>query len=143
MTLSTIVPAKPGFGQFLKIKFKFSILQQGFRAALVLSPFLFCTSYASAQTWAEQLGYPKDARVLILHVDDAGMSLDSNEGAIKAMTEGVATSVSVMMPCPWVPGFVSFLKQHPLTDAGLHLTLTSEWDNYRWGPLAGKPAVPG
>jgi len=96
-----------------------------------------------AQTWAEQLGFPKNARVLILHVDDAGMSLDSNEGAIKAMKEGVANSVSVMMPCPWVPGFVSYLKQNPLTDAGLHLTLTSEWDNYRWGPLSGKPAVPG
>jgi len=104
---------------------------------------LVAVSHSQAQTWAEKLGYPKDARVLILHVDDAGMSLDSNEGAIKAMTEGVANSVSVMMPCPWVPGFVAFLQKHPETDAGLHLTLTSEWDNYRWGPLAGKPAVPG
>src|SRR6478752_6435071 len=60
---------------------------------------LLCLSAGGlrAQTWAEKLGYPKDARVLILHVDDAGMSLDSNEGAIKAMTDGVANSVSVMM----------------------------------------------
>lgn len=118
--------------------------------SLLRLPVLFLTiclvlisSLSHAQTWAEKLGFPKDARVLILHVDDAGMSLDSNEGAIKALTEGVANSVSVMMPCPWVPGFVSFLKQHPQTDAGLHLTLTAEWENYRWGPLAGKPAVPG
>ena len=113
------------------------------RITFLIAVLCIASPRVQAQTWAEQLGFPKDARVLILHVDDAGMSLDSNEGAIKAMTEGVANSVSVMMPCPWVPGFVSFLKQHPTTDAGLHLTLTSEWDNYRWGPLAGKPAVPG
>ena len=94
-------------------------------------------------TYAEKLGYPKGARVLILHVDDAGMSYDSNEGAINAITKGVATSVSVMMPCPWVPGFVDYLKEHPAIDAGLHLTLTSEWGAYRWGPLAGKTVVPG
>src|SRR6201995_6169399 len=82
-------------------------------------------------TYAERLGFPKNARVLILHVDDAGMSLASNEGAEMALTRGVSTSVSVMMPCPWVPGFVQFLKSHPEIDAGLHLTLTSEWVAYR------------
>jgi len=94
-------------------------------------------------TYAERLGYPKGARVLILHVDDAGMSLESNEGAIAALTRGAATSVSVMMPCPWVPGFVKWLKANPETDAGLHLTLTAEWESYRWVPLAGRSAVPG
>lgn len=94
-------------------------------------------------TYAEKLGFPKGAKVVILHVDDAGMSYDSNEGAIKSITKGAATSVSVMMPCPWVPGFVHYLKQHPGMDAGLHLTLTSEWKDYRWGPLAGKTVVPG
>lgn len=94
-------------------------------------------------TYAERLGFPKGAKVVILHVDDAGMSWDSNEGAINALTKGVANSVSVMMPCPWVPAFVHFLNEHPQTDAGLHLTLTSEWKEYRWGPLAGKIAVPG
>src|SRR6188768_3521289 len=94
------------------------------RITFLIAVLCIASPRVQAQTWAEQLGFPKDARVLILHVDDAGMSLDSNEGAIKAMTEGVANSVSVMMPCPWVPGFVSFLKKHPETDAGLHLTLT-------------------
>jgi len=94
-------------------------------------------------TYAEKLGYPRGARVLILHVDDAGMSYDSNEGALAALTKGVASSVSVMMPCPWVPHFVHFLKKNPSIDAGLHLTLTSEWSEYRWGPLAGKTQVPG
>jgi predicted glycoside hydrolase/deacetylase ChbG (UPF0249 family) len=94
-------------------------------------------------TYAEKLGFPKGAKVLILHVDDAGMSYGSNRGAIEALTQGVANSTSVMMPCPWVPRFVHFLKQHPDIDAGLHLTLTSEWPEYRWGPVAGKAAVPG
>ncbi len=64
-------------------------------------------------TYADRLGFPKGARVLILHVDDAGMSFDSNLGAEMALTKGVSTSVSVMMPCPWVPGFLQFLKTHP------------------------------
>jgi hypothetical protein len=94
-------------------------------------------------TYAERLGFPKGSKVLILHVDDAGMSYSSNQGAIIALTHGVATSTSVMMPCPWVPGFVHFLKENPEIDAGLHLTLTSEWKDYRWQPLAGKKNVPG
>jgi predicted glycoside hydrolase/deacetylase ChbG (UPF0249 family) len=78
-----------------------------------------------------------------MHVDDAGMSHDSNEGAEQAIAQGVSTSTSVMMPCPWVPEIVTYIKNHPTMDAGLHLTLTSEWENYRWGPLAGKTNVPG
>ncbi|WP_431214054.1 ChbG/HpnK family deacetylase [Puia sp. P3] len=81
---------------------------------LFLLPFLFpLFSRAGDTTYAERLGYPKGAKVLILHVDDAGMSYESNAGAINALTKGAATSVSVMMPCPWVPGFVRWLKQHP------------------------------
>jgi chitin disaccharide deacetylase len=113
-----------------------------FASLLLILPLCVSISYAQ-DTYAEKLGFPKGAKVLILHVDDAGMSWDSNEGAIQAITNGVATSVSVMMPTPWVPGFFHFLKQHPTTDAGLHLTLTSEWSDYRWAPLAGKSAVPG
>jgi chitin disaccharide deacetylase len=92
-------------------------------------------------TFAEKLGYPKGKKVIIMHVDDVGMSYESNQGTIKALTQGVATSFSIMMPCAWVPGFVHYMKQNPGLDAGLHLTLTSEWRDYRWGPLAGKPAV--
>lgn len=95
------------------------------------------------KTYAEKLGYPRGAKIIILHIDDMGMSYDSNLGGIEAMTKGVANSCSVMMPCPWVPGFVHYLKEHPELDAGLHLTLTSEWKDYRWGPLSGKPKVPG
>ena len=94
-------------------------------------------------TYAERLGWPHGTKVVIFHVDDAGMSCDSNRGTIKAIEEGMATSTSIMMPCPWVPQMAAYLKDHPLMEAGIHLTLTSEWNNYRWGPLVGKPAAPG
>ena len=106
---------------------------------LLLPAFL----HAQDTTYAERLGYPKGARVLLIHVDDAGMSDESNQGAMVALSDGAATSVSVMMPCPWVPGFVKWLHQHPNIDAGLHLTLTAEWNDYRWVPLSGRKAVPG
>ena len=115
-----------------------------FAATLLLVLFIARTEAQSpTPTYAEQLGYPKGARVLLIHVDDAGMSYESNAGAIAALSQGAATSVSVMMPCPWVPGFVRWLKEHPRTDAGLHLTLTSEWADYRWVPLSGAKNVPG
>lgn len=98
---------------------------------------------ASAQTYAERLGFPAGKKVIIFHVDDAGMSYDSNVGTIQALEKGVATSTSVMMPCGWVPDFFVYLKQHPDVDAGVHLTLTSEWNGYRWQPLVGREKAPG
>ena len=70
------------------------------------------------------------------------MSWDTEVGTMEAIEKGVANSLSVMMPTPWVPHAVDWIKATK-ADAGLHLTLTSEWKLYRWGPLAGKPAVPG
>lgn len=96
----------------------------------------------SSPTFAERLGWKKGDRVIILHMDDAGMSYDSNLGIERVLEHGAARSLSVMMPCPWVPQMVKYLLDHPGTDAGLHLTLTSEWHQYRWGPLAGA-AAPG
>jgi predicted glycoside hydrolase/deacetylase ChbG (UPF0249 family) len=98
---------------------------------------------ARAQTFAERLGWPEGTKAVIFHGDDAGMSHESNMGVIRAIEDGVATSTSIMMPCPWVPEMSAYLKEHPQVDAGLHLTLTAEWKKYRWGPVAGKPAVPG
>ncbi|MBP7052973.1 MAG: polysaccharide deacetylase family protein [Phycisphaerae bacterium] len=94
-------------------------------------------------TYAERLGWPSGTRVVIFHVDDAGMSYDSNKGTTQAIEQGVATSTSVMMPCPWVPQFAAYVKEHPQIDAGIHLTLNAEWKNYRWGPVAGHSVVPG
>ncbi len=105
---------------------------------------LTLTSVSQAQqTYAERLGWNPGDRVLIIHCDDAGMSYASNRGASEALEFGLVTSASIMMPCSWVPGFAAWLKEHPGTDAGVHLTLTSEYDYYRWMPVAGAAAVPG
>ncbi|NBA84951.1 ChbG/HpnK family deacetylase [Emticicia sp. CRIBPO] len=96
------------------------------------------------QTYAEKLGFPKGKKVVIFHVDDCGMSYSSNQGAIKSIEQGVATSCSIMMPCPWASSFINYIqKKLPDLDAGLHLTLTSEWKDYRWTPLSGFMNVPG
>jgi hypothetical protein len=97
----------------------------------------------TAPTYAERLGWNKGDRVLILHMDDAGMSYDSDIGIEKVLEKGAARSLSIMMPTPWVPHIVRYIEAHAATDAGLHLTLTSEWRDYRWGPLAGATSVPG
>lgn len=82
--------------------------------------------FAQETTYAEKPGFEPGKKVVILHVDDPGMSYSSNAGAIKAITEGLATSGSMMMPCPWVPGMAGYMKEHPGMDIGLHRTLTSE-----------------
>lgn len=110
---------------------------------LLLLTFLSTLVSLHAQTFAERLGYPKDTVAVILHVDDVGMSHSSNLGAIQSIENGVANSFSIMMPCPWVPEIARWLQKNTNADAGLHLTLTSEWQIYRWGPVAGKKAVPG
>lgn len=100
-------------------------------------------SSSLGQTYAEKLGYPKGKKVVIFHVDDAGMSYESNQGTIQSLEYGIATSCSIMMPCPWAANFIHEAKSHPEWDLGLHLVLTSEWKTYRWEPLAGKSLVPG
>lgn len=102
---------------------------------------LMLVSSAIAQTdttYAERLGFPRGKKVIVLHVDDAGMSYEANQGARRALDEGIAVSTSVMMPCAWVPQFMAYAAQKPNIDVGIHLTLTSEWSAYRWVPLTGQ-----
>ncbi|MBN1125555.1 MAG: polysaccharide deacetylase family protein [Sedimentisphaerales bacterium] len=99
--------------------------------------------FAQEPTYAERLGWPTGSKVVLFHVDDVGMSYSSNRGAIRAIEEGMATSMSVMMPCPWVSQFRDYYKNHSDIDVGVHLTLNAEWKNYRWGPVAGQSIVPG
>jgi predicted glycoside hydrolase/deacetylase ChbG (UPF0249 family) len=104
-----------------------------------------CAAIASCSepTYAELLGWPPGSKVVIFHIDDAGMSHDSNMGAIEAVERGVATSMSVMFPCSWSSEMAHYLQKHSAVDAGVHITLTSEWKNYRWGPLVGAKQAPG
>lgn len=116
-----------------------------FRTVLLVSVVFMGLDDISAQeiTYAERLGWPSGTKAVIFHVDDVGMSHNSNMGAIRSIEDGLGSSLSIMMPCSWVPEYAAYLKEHPQTDAGIHLTLTSEWKNYRWGPVAGKSVVPG
>lgn len=89
------------------------------------------------------LGYPDDARLLIVNADDFGMCHAVNEAILRGLTDGIVTSTTVMTPCPWAPQAMRMLKEHPEIAFGVHLTLVSEFaDTYRWGPLAGKERVP-
>src|SRR5687767_8428224 len=94
------------------------------------------------KTLAERLGYPKDAKLLIVHADDLGMAHSINTASIKGLESGLVSSASIMIPCPWLPEIAAYARKHPEADLGLHLTLTSEWSLYRWGPVLPKERVP-
>jgi predicted glycoside hydrolase/deacetylase ChbG (UPF0249 family) len=79
---------------------------------------------------------------LLIRSDDAGMSHSVNMGLEKLIMSGLPVSVSVMFPTPWYQETVEILKRHPAVSVGIHLTLNSEWKNYRWGPVLGRTAVP-
>ena len=79
---------------------------------------------------------------LVIRTDDAGMSHSVNMALEKLIAAGLPLSVSVMFPTPWYQETVDLLKRHPDVSVGIHLTLNSEWKNYRWGPILGRTAVP-
>src|ERR1700753_863866 len=101
-------------------------------------------SGASAQTknLAEKLGYPRDAKLLIVHADDAGFSHSADSAIISAYQKGAINSAAIMVACPWFTEIAAFAKQHPEMDWGIHLSLTAEWKNYKWGSVAPADQVP-
>jgi hypothetical protein len=88
------------------------------------------------------LGYPADARLLIINADDFGMCHSVNEAIIGTLNKGIVRSTTLMVPCPWALFAMHFLVNHPEIPFGVHLTVISEWFNYRWGPITPREKVP-
>jgi chitin disaccharide deacetylase len=95
-----------------------------------------------ATTANRLLGYPDDARLLIVNADDFGMSHNGNVATLEAFDSGILTSMTLMIPCPWSAHALSALKDRPDIPFGVHLTLVSEMAGCRWGPRLGRTAVP-
>jgi predicted glycoside hydrolase/deacetylase ChbG (UPF0249 family) len=87
---------------------------------------------------AEALGYAPDARLLIVNCDDLGSSHAANEGVYESLRRGIGTSATLMVPCPWARDAAARYRGE---DIGVHLTLNSEWDLYRWGPITYGPSL--
>ncbi len=92
-------------------------------------------------TLQEKLGYETNAKLLIIHGDDLAVAHSENQATFSAMENGSVNSASIMAPCPWLPEVADYVKQHPDHDLGMHLTLTSEWNYYKWGPVAPRGEV--
>jgi predicted glycoside hydrolase/deacetylase ChbG (UPF0249 family) len=88
------------------------------------------------------LGYPDDARLLIINGDDFGMCHSVNEAVFRALQNGVLRSTTLMVPCPWALHAMHFLADHSEISFGVHLTAISDWVDYRWGPLMSRAKVP-
>jgi len=99
-------------------------------------------SHLVAQAEAEGTVHSSEPVYLIIRSDDAGMSHSVNMALEKLIESGLPVSISVMFPTPWYQETVEMLKRHPAVSVGIHLTLNSEWKNYRWGPVLGRTAVP-
>lgn len=90
-----------------------------------------------------KLGLTADDRAVVIHLDDVGMCYSSIEAFFELYDFGTVTSGSLMVPCPWFPEAARRCRERPDVDVGVHATLTSEWQGYRWGPVSTRDATSG
>ncbi len=121
-------------------RFPHALLLASLTALGLASP---ASSGDAPKTWAERLGWPAGKRVVIFHADDIGMCYEANQAAQRALSQGAYRSASCMVPAPWFNEMAAWCVEHPEYDVGLHLTLTSEWKYYRWGPITPREKVRG
>jgi predicted glycoside hydrolase/deacetylase ChbG (UPF0249 family) len=91
----------------------------------------------------KRLGFGEKDRVTIIHADDVGMCQATLTAIADVMEFGVVSSAAVMVPCPWFPEVAAFCRAHPEVDMGVHLTVNSEWESYRWGPISTRDVGTG
>jgi predicted glycoside hydrolase/deacetylase ChbG (UPF0249 family) len=90
---------------------------------------------------AELLGYPKDSKLLIIHADDIGLAHSVNVASMAAFENRSITSGSIMVPCPWAFEVSDYIKNKPGVDVGIHLTLTAEWNFYKWDGVTSSDQI--
>jgi predicted glycoside hydrolase/deacetylase ChbG (UPF0249 family) len=100
------------------------------------------SNYTNYDGLVEKLGYSKGDRLLIIHADDLGLSNSVNRASFKALKSGYASSGSIMMPCDYVLDVGQFSADNPNIDLGLHLTVTSEWRDYKWKGVLSSSETP-
>ena len=91
----------------------------------------------------QRLGYSPDDRVVIVHMDDLGMCQATLPAFADLLKAGLVSSAAVMVPCPWFVAAAALCREHPGADVGVHLTITAEWDTYRWGPISTRDRAAG
>ena len=91
----------------------------------------------------EKLGFAPGARAAIIHADDLGMCHAANAAFPENQAFGIVKSGSVMMPCSWAPEIAAWCRAHPEVDVGVHVTLNSEYDRYRWPPISTRDPKSG
>jgi len=112
------------------------------RWTLLVSVLFASTAFAQTKTIAERLGYPANSKLLILHADDLGAAHSVDAASFDALDKGAISSASIMVPTPWITEVAAYARAHPNADLGLHLTLTAEWETYRWGSVEPSDKVP-
>ncbi len=111
-------------------------------AAILLICLSTLPGASAQQNLAEKLGHPKNAKLLIVHADDLGLSHAMNAASIAAFEKKSITSASIQVPCPWFGELAAYARLHPEMDWGIHLTLTAEWKNYKWDGVLSADKIP-
>jgi len=109
---------------------------------LFLSIFYSININSQINNIAERLGYDKNAKLLIIHADDIGIAHSINIASFDAYKSNAINSGAAMIPSPWIREVAEFHKEYPKYDIGLHLTITAEWKNYKWGGISSSNEIP-
>ena len=94
-------------------------------------------------SYLKKLGFSDNDRVVIIHTDDIGMCHASVQAFKDLWNFGTITSGATMVPCPWFPTVAQMCRENPEIDMGVHATLNSELESYRWGPVSTRDQASG
>ncbi len=118
-----------------KLKFGFSQVQTIAACAVFFALATSGKAQLTRNAVEEKLGYPRDARLLVIQAEDLGMAHSVDKASFEALEKGWVTTANVLVPGPWFPEVVRWSKDHPNADLGVALDLNSDWSSYRWRPL--------